>query len=85
MGKRKVLISVRLRYRYGQSNKWPNAQAAEQPINKAISSVITAALFLKPTFQKLFPLQIAAAPLLESCLVNLMDSVQIIFHHNGKG
>lgn len=40
-----------LRYRYGPGNKWPNAQAAEQTINKAISCVITAALFLKPTFQ----------------------------------
>ena len=80
-----VLISVSLRYRYGPCNKWPNAQAAEQTINKAISCVITATLLLKPTFQKLFPLQIAAAVPLESCLVNLMDFVQIIFHHNGKG
>ena len=69
----------------GRVTNGSNAQALEQPINKAISGVITAALFLKPTFQKLFPLQIAAALPLDSCLVDLIDSVQIIFHHNGKG
>lgn len=50
-GDQKVLISVGLRYREGPRNKWPNAQAAEETINKAIPRVITAPLFLKLTFQ----------------------------------
>lgn len=54
-GNRKVLISVGLWYRYGPGNKWPNAPAAEKTINKAISCVITAALFLKLTFQNFSP------------------------------
>lgn len=48
---RKVLISVSLRYRDGPGNKWPNARAAEETINKAIPRVITVPLFLKLTFQ----------------------------------
>lgn len=50
-GDRKVLISVSRRYRDGPGNKWPNAQAAEETINKAIPHVITVPLFLKLTFQ----------------------------------
>lgn len=43
-GDRKVLISVRLKYRYGPGYKLQNVQAREEAINKAISSVITASL-----------------------------------------
>lgn len=43
-GDRKVLISVRLKYRYGPGYKLQNVQARGEAINKAISSVITASL-----------------------------------------
>lgn len=49
-GDRKVLISVSLRYRDGPGNRWPNARAEQDTINKAIPGVITAPLFLKLTF-----------------------------------
>lgn len=65
----------------GPGNKWPNAQATGETINKTISRVITAVVFLKLTFQNFPPPQ---PRLLGPCLVSLMGSVQTIFRHNGK-